>query len=111
MTQLPNRRITLVTFDLYDTLVEADPPRWERFGRALERSGMPVPPERILHADRQAEDHYTIENGRHPIRDRGKDEVQAFRLSQVEAYLRALDLPTDPETVRTVQGYFVDEIS
>ena len=110
MTHLPNRPITLVTFDLYDTLVEANPTRWERFGRALERAGMPVPLERILHADRKGEDHYTIENGRYPIRDRTPEEVQAFRLAQVAAYLEALELPTDEERVRTVQQHFWDEI-
>jgi HAD superfamily hydrolase (TIGR01509 family) len=111
MTDMLNRPISLVTFDLYDTLVEADPPRWERFGRALERAGMPVEVDRILHADRQAEDHYTIENGRYPIRDRTPEEVQKFRLSQTESYLSALGLPTDDETVRNVQQFFVDETS
>ena len=111
MTTLPNRPIVLVTFDLYDTLVEADPPRWERFARALERAGMPVPVERVLHADRRAEDHYTIENGRYPIRDRTPEEVQRFRLDQTRAYLEALALPTDDATVRRVQRHFVDETS
>lgn len=101
--------IELVTFDLYDTLVEANPPRWERFAVALERAGMPVDVESVLHADRQGEDHYTIENGRYPIRDRAEEEVQQFRLDQAAAYLRALNLPTDPATVRSVQRHFWDE--
>lgn len=103
------RPIELVTFDLYDTLVEANPPRWERFAVALKHAGMPVDAEAVLHADRQGEDHYTIENGRYPIRDRTEEEVQQFRLDQAATYLRALDLPTDPETVRTVQQHFRDE--
>ena len=102
-------RIELVTFDLYDTLVEANPPRWERFAVALERAGMPVDVEAVLHADRKGEDHYTIENGRYPIRDRTEEEVQQFRLDQAAAYLQALNLPTDMETVRTVQEHFRDE--
>lgn len=101
--------IELVTFDLYDTLVEADPPRWERFAQALERSGLPVDVQTVLHADRKGEDHYTIENGRYPIRDRTEEEVQQFRLDQAATYLAALDLPTDEETVRTVQAHFWDE--
>lgn len=101
--------IELVTFDLYDTLVEADPPRWVRFGRALERAGMPLPIEQIMQADRQGEDHYTIENGRYPIRDRTPEEVQAFRLDQARTYLDALGLPTDDETVERVQRHFRDE--
>lgn len=101
--------VELVTFDLYDTLVEADPPRWERFRRALDASGFPVTLEEIIRADRLAEDFYTRENGRHPIRDRSEEEVQAFRLEQARAYLTGLDLPSDDETVRMVQRSFVDE--
>ena len=109
MTELPDRPIALVTFDLYDTLVETVPPRCERFAVALERSGMPTPVKAVLHADRKAEDHYTIQNGRYPIRDRSPEEVRQFRLDQVAAYLSALGLPTDDETVRTVQRHFWDE--
>lgn len=110
--QIPDmvdRPIELVTFDLYDTLVEAYPPRWERFAQALGRSGMPVDVASVLHADRYAEDHYTIENGRYPIRDRTEEEVQQFRLDQVATYLQALNLPTDRESVRVVQAHFWDE--
>lgn len=104
-----NGPITLVTFDLYDTLVEADPPRWERFATAALRAGLPVEPEAVLQADRAAEDHYTIENGRYPIRDRTEGEVQQFRLDQVQASLEALGLPADAGMVATVQGHFWDE--
>lgn len=101
--------IELVTFDLYDTLVEADPPRWVRFGQALEAAGLPVPIERIIEADREGEDHYTRENGRYPIRDRTPEEVQEFRLEQAWTYLNALGLPTDQDTVYRVQKHFWDE--
>lgn len=101
--------VELVTFDLYDTLVEAVPPRWERFHTALDLSGFSVTRDDIIRADREAENFYTVENGRHPIRDRGEEEVAAFRLGQARAYLEALDLPTDDETVRSVQKRFVDE--
>lgn len=101
--------IELVTFDLYDTLVEAVPPRWERFCRALELSGFDVSLDQVIRADREAENFYTIENGRHPIRDRTEEEIAEFRRAQVRAYLVALDLPTDEETVTKVQQRFVDE--
>jgi len=104
-----DRPIELVTFDLYDTLVETNPPRWERFAAALARSGFDVCVDDVLQADRAGEDHYTIENGRYPIRDRTPEEVQQFRLDQAVAYLEALGLPTDPETSRTVQRHFFDE--
>jgi putative hydrolase of the HAD superfamily len=101
--------VELVTFDLYDTLVEADPPRWDRFHRALELSGFTVSRDEVIVADRSAENFYTIENGRFPIRDRNEDEVQQFRLAQARAYLDALGLPTDDDTARTVQEHFRDE--
>lgn len=101
--------VELVTFDLYDTLVEAVPPRWERFHTALGLSGFDVTRDDIIRADREAENFYTVENGRHPIRDRSEEEVAAFRLGQARAYLVALDLPSDEETVRAVQQRFVDE--
>lgn len=101
--------IELVTFDLYDTLVEAVPPRWDRFHRALEASGFTVARDDVIQADRAAEDFYTRENGRLPIRDRDEAAVQEFRLNQVKAYLQALDLPVDDETVHTVQERFRDE--
>ena len=106
---MTDRPIELVTFDLYDTLVETSPPRWERFAAALERSGMVADVADVLIADREAEDHYTIENGRYPIRDRSEREVQEFRLAQTASYLTALDLPSDPETVSMVQRHFWDE--
>lgn len=101
--------VELVTFDLYDTLVEAVPPRWDRFHAALLASGFDVTRDEIIRADREAETFYTVENGRHPIRDRSEEEVAAFRLGQARAYLEALDLPADDETVRAVQQRFLDE--
>lgn len=101
--------IDLVTFDLYDTLVEAVPPRWDRFHAALLASGFDVAREDVVLADRDAENLYTIENGRRPIRDRSEEEVQAFRLAQARASLEALGLPTDDETVANVQKRFLDE--
>lgn len=101
--------IELVTFDLYDTLVEADPPRWERFHRALELAGFSVTLDDVIRADRLAEDFYTRENGRVPIRDRDEADVQSFRMEQTRTYLKGLDLPTDDETVQIVQQRFRDE--
>ena len=109
ISEMIDEPIELVTFDLYDTLVEADPPRWERFATALGKAGFPTTVEAVIQADRQGEDHYTIENGRRPIRDRSPEEVQQFRLDQVGVYLEALGLPTDAETRATVQKHFVDE--
>ena len=39
ISEMIDEPIELVTFDLYDTLVEADPPRWARFATALGKAG------------------------------------------------------------------------
>ena len=65
-----NGPVDLVTFDLYDTLIELNPPRWERLAEAARKQGIAVDSATLRDADRLAEDYFTIENGRHPIRDR-----------------------------------------
>ena len=104
-------RIDLVTFDLYDTLVEMDVPRWERFARAMQAVGFAADPLHLRHVDRAAEDYYTIENGQIPIRDRPLEEQDEFRLIYTEKYLEAAGAPTDRQTVQQVRQHFVDEIS
>lgn len=106
MTGLPlDRPLRLVTFDLYDTLVEADPPRWQRYARAAERSGLGGSLDAFERADRAAEDFYTIENGRRPIRDRSPEEVSAFRIAYTARYLDLAGLRHDDETARTVREH------
>ncbi len=105
-----DRPIRLVTFDLYDTLVEADPPRWVRFARAAELAGLDADADRFREADRVAEDYYTIENGRLPIRDRSARGVEEFRLNYNTRMLEATGLPHDPETSRRVREIYVGEI-
>jgi FMN phosphatase YigB (HAD superfamily) len=105
-----DRPIRLVTFDLYDTLVEADPPRWVRFAAATERAGLAVDVEAFKIADRVAEDYFTIENGQLPIRDRPPEEIEAFRVNYTARMLEAAGLPFDIETSRRVRSIFVGEI-
>lgn len=104
MTRLPiDRPLRLVTFDLYDTLVEADPPRWQRYAWAAERRGLGGSVEAFARADREAEDFYTIENGRQPIRDRTPDEVRAFRIAYTARYLDLVGLPHDEAIARRIR--------
>lgn len=105
-----DRPIRLVTFDLYDTLVEADPPRWVRYARAAELAGLQADADRFRKADRVAEDYYTIENGRLPIRDRSERGVEQFRLNYNTRMLEAAGLPHDPETSRKVREIYVGEL-
>src|SRR5262245_9759611 len=106
---LPGGPIRLVTFDLYDTLIELVPPRWERMANALGRVGIAADVERLRLADRTAEDYYTLENGGVPIRDRSPEEREAFRLRYTAVWLEAAGLTHDSETTRAVRREYVAE--
>jgi putative hydrolase of the HAD superfamily len=101
--------IKMVTFDLYDTLVEADPPGWIRFQSALMNNGFEVTVEEIMPAYTAGQRFFTIENGRMPIRDRSEDELNAFRLNLTGVSMDALGLPTDPDTVSRVAMTYRDD--
>jgi putative hydrolase of the HAD superfamily len=105
-----DRPIRLVTFDLYDTLVEAMPPRWERFVTASTRAGLSADAMQFRAADRVAEDFYTRENGKTPIRDRAPEEREAFRLAYTATMLEAAGMPHDPVTVQAVRDIYRGEL-
>ena len=104
-----NGAIDLVTFDLYDTLIELNPPRWERLADAARKHGIDADPLVLRAGDRVAEDYFTIENGRLPIRDRDANERQAFRLELMRRWLEAAGLPHDPETTRKIRETYISE--
>jgi HAD superfamily hydrolase (TIGR01509 family) len=104
-----NGPIDLVTFDLYDTLIELNPPRWERLAAAARKQGIDVDPLTLREADRIAEDYFTIENGRLPIRDRLQPEREAFRLELMRRWLEAAGLPHDPDTTRSLREAYMSE--
>src|SRR5688500_2274049 len=79
-TATTTQTLELVTFDLYDTLIELHPPRWERLARACAAIGLETTVDALRDADRVAEDFYTQENGASPIRGRSRDEREAFRI-------------------------------
>lgn len=101
--------IKLVTFDLYDTLIELKPRRWERLHNALHRIGVEVDVNRLREADVVAEDYYTVENGGVPIRDRPKEEREAFRMRHMRVWLEAAGLEVDDETVRKARQEYLAE--
>lgn len=101
--------IKMVTFDLYDTLIEADPPGWVRFQNALLASGFEIGLPEVMRAYTAGQKFYTIENGRLPIRDRSATDRKQFQISLTGVSLEALSLPTDDETVEVVQGHFRDD--
>lgn len=101
--------IKMVTFDLYDTLVEADPPGWIRFQTALRANGFDVSEADVIPAYAAGQQFFTVENGRRPIRDRSPEEILEFRLTLAGMSMNALGLPTDLETVRNVAISFRDD--
>jgi putative hydrolase of the HAD superfamily len=112
LTVIPGSQpIEVVTFDLYDTLVEMDDPRWERMARAMRAAGLDVTSDHLKRVDRAAEDFYTVENGGVPIRDRTLDEQDAFRLEYTAVYLRAAGFDVDDDIARRVRQHFADEIA
>lgn len=101
--------IKLVTFDLYDTLIELHPTRWERFHSALVKIGVSADLDAIRMADIVAEDFYTVENGQVPIRDRAKADREAFRLDFTRCWLEAAGIAADIHLVRAArQGYLAE---
>jgi putative hydrolase of the HAD superfamily len=106
---VPAGPIELVTFDLYDTLIELVPPRWERLAAALSRVGLRADVATLRAADRAAEDYYTIENSGVPIRDRSAEERESFRVQYMAVWLEAAGLPHDRETARRVRRAYVAE--
>jgi HAD superfamily hydrolase (TIGR01549 family) len=104
-----NGPIDLVTFDLYDTLIELNPARWERMASVARKLGIDADPLALREADRIGEDYFTEENGRLPIRDRSLEERESFRRELLRRWLEAADLPHDPETVRNLRRSYLSE--
>ncbi|CAN5864172.1 hypothetical protein BH20CHL4_BH20CHL4_11570 [soil metagenome] len=103
------RPIRLVTFDLYDTLIELHPQRWQRLQSALHHLGIESEAEALRAADLIAEDFFTEENGQVPIRDRAESEREQFRLKYMEVWLTAARLPADEITVRNARRLYLAE--
>lgn len=103
------RPVRLVTFDLYDTLIELSPPRWVRLARACRGLGIEADPDVLRNADALAEDYYTIENGRLPIRDRDQSEREQFRLELLRRWLAAAGMAADPDAVAQLRAAYLAE--
>jgi putative hydrolase of the HAD superfamily len=103
------RPIRLVTFDLYDTLIELVPRRWERLAAILPRFGLATPVDALREADLAAEDFYTRENGLIPIRDRPQAEREAFRVEYMQRWMAAAGDPVDADTARALRAAYISE--
>jgi len=106
VTSAAPQPIELVTFDLYDTLIEIVPSRWERLGYALDKLGQPVHLHALREADVVAEDFYTEQNTIKPIRDLDRDTQEAFRVEYMRRWLGAAGYEvTDELAVAARNGY------
>jgi FMN phosphatase YigB (HAD superfamily) len=103
--------IRLVTFDLYDTLIEMDPSRWVRLQNAANRLQMSTDLDVLRVADRVAEDFYTEENGARPIRDRSVEEREQFRLDHLARWLDAAGIRYDDGILKQLRQAYVDEFT
>lgn len=110
MTLAPPRPIRLVTFDLYDTLVELAPQRWERLATALDRIGVKADIVALRDADVIAEDYYTAENAKVPIRDLPVDEQEAFRVEFMRRWLNAAGIEADYALARAARAGYRAEL-
>jgi putative hydrolase of the HAD superfamily len=103
------RSIELVTFDLYDTLIELHPTRWVRLHAALAKLGIESNLDELSEADVAAEDFYTSENAITPIRDRPVNEQAVFRLNHMRVWLAAAGVAHDDETLAKIRALYVAE--
>lgn len=106
MSELP---IQLVTFDLYDTLIELHPTRWDRLNATLQSLGIASDAEALRGADVAAEDFYTEMNTIQPIRDRPAAERERFRLEHLRRWLRAAGVQFDESALAEIRRRYLAE--
>ena len=106
MTNLETRPIRLVTFDLYDTLIELDPTRWERLAGVLTAMGIPHDLAVLKANDLIAEDYWTEINTIQPIRDRDAEIQDEIRVEYMQRWLSASGIEVDREGAATIRNAY-----
>jgi HAD superfamily hydrolase (TIGR01549 family) len=106
MTTIEPTPIRLVTFDLYDTLIELDPTRWDRLSAVLTAMNIDHDPELLKAGDLVAEDYYTEINTIEPIRDRETDVQDEIRIEYMRRWLRAAGLDVDRDLAATIRNAY-----
>lgn len=94
--------IRLVTFDLYDTLIELSPTRWDRLGGVLSRLAIPHDTSRLMAGDLIAEDYWTETNTERPNRDRPVEEQRRIRSEYLRRWLAACDVVVNDDVLAEV---------
>jgi HAD superfamily hydrolase (TIGR01549 family) len=95
--------IRLVTFDLYDTLIELHPARWERLSGVLTRFGIVHDPNVLKANDLVAEDYWTEINTIQPIRDRDPEIQDEIRIEYMRRWLEASGIIVDHDRAGTIR--------
>jgi FMN phosphatase YigB (HAD superfamily) len=96
-------RIRLVTFDLYDTLIELEPKRWERLSAVLTARGITHDPTALKATDMVAEDYWTEINAIRPIRERDEDVQDEIRIEYIRRWLQASGVVVDDATAAEIR--------
>ena len=100
------RPIRLVTFDLYDTLIELEPSRWDRLSGVLSARGIPHDPALLKAMDLVAEDYWTEINTIQPIRDREADVQDEIRIQYMRRWLSAANVVVDYDAVAGIRNAY-----
>jgi len=98
--------IRLVTFDLYDTLIELQPTRWDRLGGVLSSLAIPHDTSRLMAGDLIAEDYWTETNTEQPNRDRPVEEQRRIRTDYLRRWLTACDVVVDDHVLTEIYGRY-----
>ena len=96
--------IKAVFFDLYNTLVNYDPPREETQARALRDFGIDVSPEDLLHPIMTADEFIYQEHARLPIGKRSKEEKMALYSQYHGIILKEAGLDASQELIAGILG-------
>jgi HAD superfamily hydrolase (TIGR01549 family) len=99
-------RIRLVTFDLYDTLIELDPKRWERLSAVLTARGITHDLDVLKANDVIAEDYYTELNTIQPIRDRDSAVQDQIRIEYIRRWLAAAGIDVGEQTASDIRNAY-----
>lgn len=98
-----SRPIRLVTFDLYDTLIELVPTRWARLSQVLSQRGLEHDLDVLKANDLIAEDYWTEINTIQPIRDRDTEVQDEIRIEYMHRWLTASGIAVDHETAAEIR--------
>ena len=98
--------LRLITFDLYDTLIELQPTRWDRLGGVLSALAIPHDAARLREGDLIAEDYWTETNTERPNRDRPIEEQRAIRDEYIRRWLQAIDVVVDDATLDEIRSRY-----